>query len=1042
MALVTEFRPVAHEFSTDNFHGAAFIGSSASDALWFYRFDATFIEVRDIFTCQDKVFASLSAAEVQQRFSDVIKGGEVHFVNVQDAYVGEYHVLIFVVRETLEDRDHVFAWNLLTLQLQRLVSPNRLLTAVTVTAQEAFMVSHRLVKTWGPTSPMSSPISSPTSLSSPEDHLALHLPPRPLISHFGPRSRKSVSKQRNQGGSNGSLGMEEENEDEDMDESNEVDDNGEEDTMSRMRRKVEQVRLQGNRRQLLALGHRNGWVTIYKFTVSANGQIHCGKVTSFATLSKQRAGSTPVIVAGTSEGRVFVIKYDSASDAQGLQVQMALEDLHSKNLPISSITLEPTKEKDVLLLAVGQGMLPGSKGCEERPTVSIYYLRLLRSDYRLLGYVQPPMLEGEIANEGRTLATTVSQDVNGLRIHCAFSIQVEQAPLRSNLTTVQINNKDVRHLDVVEMTAIEGGTLLDISSQTNSYELMVLYLGKLVTYVQAADIDSNRKEAEWTEGTTAVSQDTLLRNAAPVYSNFFQERVKFSYSQAELDEIESRRQQLGGKLFYDRLLEFVELETGVLYPPKNTSQQKNLWTNIYFNGSLEPDNRNCLAYYLLKNQHGDESEQFLKEYKIPPKFISLMDGFWALDHFDFKKAILYLSRPGLEVDWIEEVLSAIYDHGSPQLARQFLVATHLDLSTDRFVNLKMFTLLDVDFTEAFYYQRSIGQQYASGQRSRGSSSEQDNKDEIDATTQYRLFTSLLDCCFKDTPNRAAIKSLSYLNLTEVEESMYKRYVSEQTGVTQQVAREFLIVSYVNHSRYLEAIRMHRQILVIERAQEKEEEARGQRAGFGVNMEDDEDEIMNKKTTLTKSQKRQVLVDQLIQVLPEAQRVVLQVEEESERRREQSSKPSLSLPKSKEPFSGVLAWSLNKSNRKNNEEKGSIVATTTTITAIKSTEASKERSGVNGSVVTDAAYKGVVETLVSQLGESGGPLTGLQGLDLDWAAKVLTRHLLEEEEEEESEEGEKTSSGLEELEQFPDDGFSLSPQTEVVGKTITKSMELD
>lgn len=75
---------------------------------------------------------------------------------------------------------------------------------------------------------------------------------------------------------------------------------------------------------------------------------------------------------------------------------------------------------------------------------------------------------------------------------------------------------------------------------------------------------------------------------------------------------------------------------GALYPPRSHPIQLNLWTNIYFNGDLEADNRNCLAYYLLKNQHGDASKQFLREHVIPPKFVDLMNGFWALDHFEFK----------------------------------------------------------------------------------------------------------------------------------------------------------------------------------------------------------------------------------------------------------------------------------------------------------------------------------------------------------------------------------------------------------------------
>lgn len=266
---------------------------------------------------------------------------------------------------------------------------------------------------------------------------------------------------------------------------------------------------------------------------------------------------------------MYVIKYDGSQESQGMQILMALEDLHSKNLPITSITLEPTTDETLALLAVGQGFLPGARDCGECPTISIYYLRLQKSDYRLLGHVQPPMMEGEVATGGKTLAATISEDSSGLRIHCAFSIQVDGAPLRSNLTTVQINHKDVQKLDVVEMTAIEGGTLLDISPLTNSYELMVLYLGKLVTYVHAADIEWNRRESEWAEESAAATAadrfgSSLNRDLVPLYSDFFQDKAKFDYSDSGLAEIEKRRSQLGGKLFYDRLLEFVDLEGELL----------------------------------------------------------------------------------------------------------------------------------------------------------------------------------------------------------------------------------------------------------------------------------------------------------------------------------------------------------------------------------------------------------------------------------------------------------------------------------------------
>ncbi|GJJ76061.1 hypothetical protein EMPS_08420 [Entomortierella parvispora] len=75
----------------------------------------------------------------KQRFKNLLRGEEIHIVNVQEAYAGEYHTLVFVVGEMQEDGDHVFIWNLLTLHLQLLVSAHRLLTAATVTAQQAIM---------------------------------------------------------------------------------------------------------------------------------------------------------------------------------------------------------------------------------------------------------------------------------------------------------------------------------------------------------------------------------------------------------------------------------------------------------------------------------------------------------------------------------------------------------------------------------------------------------------------------------------------------------------------------------------------------------------------------------------------------------------------------------------------------------------------------------------------------------------------------------------------------------------------------------------
>lgn len=266
-----------------------------------------------------------------------------------------------------------------------------------------------------------------------------------------------------------------------------------------------------------------------------------------------------MIVAGTSEGKVVVIRYDDTQEGNKLESLMTIKDLHSKSLPITNLTLEPTKDDGLDLLVVGQGSWPsGSNESKELPAVSMYYLRLQKPDSRLLGYVRPPTVEGEISTSGSTLTATVSEDSNGRRVHCIFSTDFENAPSLTHLATVQINQNDVPEPDVTSMDDVGGGTLLDISPQTNSYEMMVLYLSKLVSYIKTGDIESNRLESEWAEG--AEGSESARRDVAPLYNTFFQEKAKFTYSDSELDEIEQRRKHLGGRLFYDRLLEFVELE--------------------------------------------------------------------------------------------------------------------------------------------------------------------------------------------------------------------------------------------------------------------------------------------------------------------------------------------------------------------------------------------------------------------------------------------------------------------------------------------------
>jgi len=185
----------------------------------------------------------------------------------------------------------------------------------------------------------------------------------------------------------------------------------------------------------------------------------------------------------------------------------------------------------------------------------------------------------------------------------------------------------------------------------------------------------------------------------------------------------------------------------------------------------------------------------------------------------------------------------------------------------------------------------------------------------------------------DKPNRKAIKALALLTFNEAEEQMFVRYCEEHSGVTREVGQEFLIMYYVNHSRYLEAIRMHRQLLPDEERDEDAMQLQQANRRF-----EEASSSSNGPRVLTRSQKRQVLIDNLILVLPTTQREILELED---------GQPGV-------PANGT-------------SNHHSISSATTT--------------------------KGL---LLSLMQEVGGPLTSLKGLDLNWVARSLTRHVLEEE----------------------------------------------
>ncbi|KAF9974999.1 hypothetical protein BGZ73_001452, partial [Actinomortierella ambigua] len=685
MANVIDFRALGHEFSPDKTHGASFARStesSSADAMWFYRFDASYVETRDLFSSRDHVFASLSTADIRQQFRSLLGNNVFEITNVQDAFIGESHLLVVVISVVEPQEDHILVWDPLTLHLQLLLTAPHLVTTITVATDQATTVSHRLVKRWSslgggaasgagggyptspvsPTWPSSSSPSSPATFAPPYPFPApppLHAPPLQL--HSGNEKYESSSLINPLGGrrssSISSSSTTSSQETANVDEHHHGRDSRSASSAAGVRRQSSMLQA-NNRRKLLIMGHRNGSVTVYKFKISESGHVACstthvyehsvkgGEITAVAAISAQGPGSFPTIVAATKAG--FVAIFNTSGKGGALKVDV--DDLGSKKLPIQDIALMTTRDKTMTVLAVCQGFLRGStdQHLHEKPCVSVYHLRLNHSDFHTLGYVQPDVEPGLTLQGGKTLVATVSEDRQGLFVHCAFRVDLSNQQQQSTLKTVRISGGDMEVVDATSLRSSEySGNLLDVSPVLHSNELHLLYLNKLESYIPdlrpgSEDTSDTIRSLQATMGGVAGKDEVAQRQRwMPESSHWIEDDITAStYTEATRSAIEERRQRMGGKLFFDRLLEFVDLPSetpGTLYPPRSHAQAKNLWTNIYHNGQLELEHRNCLAYYLLKDQMAaDVSADFVQQHWISPAFVHLMNGFWALDHFQFK----------------------------------------------------------------------------------------------------------------------------------------------------------------------------------------------------------------------------------------------------------------------------------------------------------------------------------------------------------------------------------------------------------------------
>jgi hypothetical protein len=114
------------------------------------------------------------------------------------------------------------------------------------------------------------------------------------------------------------------------------------------------------------------------------------------------------------------------------------------------------------------------------------------------------------------------------------------------------------------------------------------------------------------------------------------------YTSKSVNDINHARTVLGGKNFFDRLLDLLHIKAAHLYPPKSTKELRELHSLIIAAKCAE-HNKQSVLYYLLKDcnlvKGVDLADAFQKACYLPSSYWICMQGLWYLDKLQWKVSV-------------------------------------------------------------------------------------------------------------------------------------------------------------------------------------------------------------------------------------------------------------------------------------------------------------------------------------------------------------------------------------------------------------------
>ncbi|KAJ2887479.1 hypothetical protein FB639_001287 [Coemansia asiatica] len=352
------------------------------------------------------------------------------------------------------------------------------------------------------------------------------------------------------------------------------------------------------------------------------------------------------------------------------------------------------------------------------------------------------------------------------------------------------------------------------------------------------------------EVESASSEDYLPE--LTVYIDF---ESNLAYSDHICSALMEQRRRMDDELFIDLLLQMAgaaDSNAAMVYPPKTPADARSFIRAIG-SSALDDLKQRCIVYYLLLdllapalisqsgiyaesgNDATSQSElaaRYACESFIPRHFEYLMRGYWLMDHAQTAAGISFLADPSVVADWAPKILRTAVSAGCYAEADVFLnsatalMQPRLDEQLSE-APIVMDVLLHCDFDRAFFFQRLH-------------SASLDLRDAL--LTQMLVFSLSLPA------RRHTIDRLATLPMDAVEESALERYCTLPDATAH--ARDFLALHFVNRGRYAEAIRLFRQTTRLEA------------------------NALPNPAQKRKSEERQAMVQNLMLLLPAAQRWVI------------------------------------------------------------------------------------------------------------------------------------------------------------------------